>query len=61
MAQAVSCWPFTVEAWVHVGQSMWELWWTEWHRDRLLSESFGFSISISLTHFSIRIYLGDEQ
>jgi hypothetical protein len=29
------------------GQSMWDLWWTKWHWDRVFSEFFGFSMSVS--------------
>jgi hypothetical protein len=29
------------------GQSMWDLWWTRWHCNRLFSEFFGFPLSIS--------------
>jgi hypothetical protein len=29
------------------GQSMWDLWWTEWHRDSFLYEPFGFLLSVS--------------
>jgi hypothetical protein len=26
---------------------MWDLWWINWHRDRVFSELFNFSLSIS--------------
>jgi hypothetical protein len=29
------------------GQSMWDLWWTEWHWDRFFTEFFDFPPSIS--------------
>jgi hypothetical protein len=28
------------------GQSMWDLWWTKWHWDRVYFEFFGFRLSI---------------
>ena len=36
-----------------LGQSMWDLWWTKWHRDRFFSEYFGFPLSISFHWCSI--------
>jgi hypothetical protein len=43
MAQAVSRRALTAEARVRSrGQSMWDLWWTNWHWDMFLSEYFGF-------------------
>jgi hypothetical protein len=47
MAQAVSRWPFIVEAWVHPGQSMWDVWWAKWHWGRFHPEFFGFPLPIS--------------
>jgi hypothetical protein len=44
MTQAVSCWPLTAET-----QSVWDLWWTEWHWDRFFSEFFGSPLSIQYT------------
>jgi hypothetical protein len=35
------------------GQSMWDLWWTKWHWDRVFSEYFGFLLSISFHRCSI--------
>jgi hypothetical protein len=35
------------------GQSMWDLWWTQWHWDRFFTEYFGFPLSISCHPFSI--------
>jgi hypothetical protein len=35
------------------GQSMWDLWWTKWHWDRLFPEYFGFPPSISFYRCSI--------
>jgi hypothetical protein len=32
---------------------MWDVWWTEWHWDRFLSESFGFPLSVSFHRCSI--------
>jgi hypothetical protein len=32
---------------------MWDLWWTKWHWDRVFSEYFGFSLSISFHRCSI--------
>jgi hypothetical protein len=32
---------------------MWDLWWTKWYWDRVFSESFGFTLSISLRRCSI--------
>jgi hypothetical protein len=38
---------------------MWNLWWTNWHWDRLSSESFNFSLSISFHRCSYsHIYAG---
>jgi hypothetical protein len=42
MAQAVSCRPPTVEAWVQSRVSPCGMWWTKWHWDRFLPEFFGF-------------------
>jgi hypothetical protein len=38
MAQAVSRWPLTAETRVRarVNQSMWDLWWKQWHWDRFV-------------------------
>jgi hypothetical protein len=38
---------------LHPLQGMWDLWWIDWHWDRFLSKSFGFSLSASFCHFSI--------
>jgi hypothetical protein len=35
---------------------MWDLWWTKWYWDRVFSESFGSSQSISFYQASISIY-----
>jgi hypothetical protein len=44
------------------GQPMWDLWWTEWHWERFLSEFFGFLLCIIPLWLSILIYyLGNEQ
>jgi hypothetical protein len=54
MAQAVSRWPSTAEARVRSrGQSMWDLWRTNWHLDRFFPEYFGFPLSISFHRCSI--------
>jgi hypothetical protein len=54
MAQAVSRRPLTTEARVRSqSQSMWDLWWTKWHWDRLFPEYFGFPPSISFHRCSI--------
>jgi hypothetical protein len=54
MAQAVSRRPLTAEVRVRSrGQSMWDLWWTEWHSDRVFPEYFGFAPSVSFHRFSI--------
>ena len=37
------------------GQSMWDLWWTKCHWDKLFSEYFGFPLSISFHRCSIKI------
>jgi hypothetical protein len=37
-------------------QSMWYLWWTEWHWDRFCSEFFGFTLSVSFHCGSLLIY-----
>jgi hypothetical protein len=50
MAQAVSRRPPTAEA---PGQSMWNLWWTQWHWDRFFLEYFSFPLSISFHRCSI--------
>jgi hypothetical protein len=39
------------------GQSMWDLWWTKWHWDRLFSEFFGFPLSISFHRRSAYSYI----
>jgi hypothetical protein len=36
---------------------MWDLWWTKWHWDRLLSEFFGFTQSISFHRGSPFTYI----
>jgi hypothetical protein len=60
MSHAVSHRPLTAEAWV--SQSMWNLWWTKWHSDRLFSKFFGFPLSISFCRiFSYSCNLGDER
>jgi hypothetical protein len=44
------------------GQSMWDLWWTKWHWDRVFSEFFCFPLSISFQRRSPNSYhLGNEQ
>jgi hypothetical protein len=45
---------------------VWDLWWTEWHWDRFLSEIFGFPLSVWYQYISIVVpysyyRLGDEQ
>jgi hypothetical protein len=40
------------------GQSMWDLWWTEWHWDRFFSELFGFTLSVSFHRRSSNSYHG---
>jgi hypothetical protein len=47
MAQAVSRRPLTAEAMVHPGQSMWDLWWTEWHWESFYPDYFDFPLSVS--------------
>jgi hypothetical protein len=32
---------------------MWNLWWTKWHWDRVFTEYFGFSLSVSFHRCSI--------
>jgi hypothetical protein len=49
IAKAVRRRLFTAEA----GQSMWDLWWTKWHWDKLLSELFSFPLSVSFHRCSI--------
>ena len=40
------------------GQSMWELWWTKWHRERFFPpEYFSFSLSVSFHQCSIFIFI----
>jgi hypothetical protein len=34
-------------------QSVWDLWWTEWHWDRFFPEYFGFPLSVSFNRCSI--------
>jgi hypothetical protein len=34
-------------------QSMWDLWWTKWHWDRVFPEYFGFPLSVSFHRCSI--------
>jgi hypothetical protein len=34
----------------HPGHSMWDLWWTEWHWDRVSSEFFGVSSVTVVLH-----------
>jgi hypothetical protein len=54
MGQAASRRPPTADARVRSrGQSMWDLWWTKWHWDRLFSEYFGFPLSVSFHRCSI--------
>jgi hypothetical protein len=56
MAQAVSRWPLTAKAHVRArGQSMWDLWWTEWHWAGFL-RVLRFPLQISFHHCSIFIY-----
>jgi hypothetical protein len=35
------------------GHSMWDFWWTKWHWDIFLSESFGFPLSVLFHRCSI--------
>jgi hypothetical protein len=42
-------------------QSMWGLWWTEWHWDTLISEFLLLSGNITPPWRSILIYHHDEQ
>jgi hypothetical protein len=56
MAQAVIRRPVTVKAGFVSGQSMWDLWWTKWHWDRVFSEFFGFAVSMSFHRSFILIY-----
>jgi hypothetical protein len=35
------------------GQSIWDLWWTKWHWDRIFPEFFGFPLSMSFHWWSI--------
>jgi len=37
------------------GQSMWDLWWTKWHWDRILSQYFTLLLSVSCHHCAILI------
>lgn len=39
------------------GQTLCNFWWTWWHRDRLHSEYFRFSLSISLHPCSIHVFI----
>ena len=39
------------------GQSIWDLWWTKGHWDRLFSEYLGFPLSISLHQCSVLIFV----
>jgi hypothetical protein len=56
MAQAVSRRPLTAEARVRSrGLSMWDLWWKKWHWDRFFFQYFGFPLSISFHHCSIKM------
>jgi hypothetical protein len=38
------------------GQSMWDLWWTKWHCDRLFSQYVGFLLSVSFHQCSTLIF-----
>jgi hypothetical protein len=38
-----SCLPLTMEVWVQSQASMWKLWLTKWHWDRLPSKYFNIS------------------
>ena len=40
------------------GYSMWILWWTKCHGDRIFSDSFGFGLSVSLHQYCIFINTG---
>lgn len=37
-------------------QSVWDLWWAEWCRDRVLPKSFGFSVSVSLNRWLLHMH-----
>jgi len=42
-----------------VGQSVWDMWWTEWHWTRFFSECFDFSLSVLFYQWSIPIHSSD--
>jgi hypothetical protein len=48
MVQAVSRWPLTAKDRVLFPvDSVWNLWWKNWHWDRYFSEYFGFPLLVS--------------
>jgi len=44
MAQAASRLSLTM-GWI-VGHSLWDLWWTKWHWDKIFPDYFAFLLSI---------------
>jgi hypothetical protein len=40
-----------------LGHSMWDLWWTKWHWDRIFFEFLGFSLSISFHRVCSYLYI----
>jgi hypothetical protein len=54
---AVSRRPLIADVTIHAQVNpCWELWWTEWHWDRLFFEFLGFPLSGSFRHGSVLIY-----
>jgi hypothetical protein len=61
MAQAVSRRPLTTEARVRSQvQSMWDLWWTNWHWDRFFSELSVFPCQFHSTGAPLLVKLGKK-
>jgi hypothetical protein len=46
---------YHITSYTRLGQSIWDLWRTEWHCDRFFSEYFRFPQSVSFHHSSILI------
>jgi hypothetical protein len=62
VAQVVSHWPLTTEAWVRTRVNSCGMWWTKWRWDMLFSECFHFPLSVSFHHGSpCSHHLRDEQ
>ena len=54
MAQAVSCWPLTMEDQVQSQNSSCEMWCKKWHCDRFFHKHFaGFPLLVSFHQYSI--------